>query len=216
MIFQAHLLSSIHQKNAFRTSPLRHSFHTPSIYLPSLCTCCLHHSPEDAPGMCLLFLSLHLPLAELSSLFLFFCWCSGLNTVLMKKHRSVATTWVLSMAFSWTTNCLTWQLINARACSVVSNSLWFHGLYPARLFCRCDSPRKNTGVGCHFLLQGNLPDPGIKSVSPSPVSPALTGGFFTALPPGKQYMFDVYLILEGRGNTQGQWNISYTHSFGKL
>ena len=25
-----------------------------------------------------------------------------------------------------------------------------------------DSPGKNTGVGCHFLLQGDLPDPGIK------------------------------------------------------
>ena len=30
---------------------------------------------------------------------------------------------------------------------------------------------KNTGVGCHFLLQGNLPDPGIKPMSP--VSPEL-------------------------------------------
>ena len=26
---------------------------------------------------------------------------------------------------------------------------------------------KNTGVGCHFLLQRNLPDPGIKPVSPA-------------------------------------------------
>ena len=25
-----------------------------------------------------------------------------------------------------------------------------------------DSPRKNTGVGCHALLQGNLPRPGIE------------------------------------------------------
>ena len=35
---------------------------------------------------------------------------------------------------------------------------------------------KNTGVGCHFLLQGNLPDPGIKPAFPW--SPALAGGFF--------------------------------------
>ena len=33
--------------------------------------------------------------------------------------------------------------------------------------------------GCHFLLQGDLPDPGIK-----PVPPALAGRFFTAEPPG--------------------------------
>ena len=33
-------------------------------------------------------------------------------------------------------------------------------------------------MGCHFLLQGNLPDPGIKLVSL--VSSALAGGFFTS------------------------------------
>ena len=41
-------------------------------------------------------------------------------------------------------------------------------------------PGKNTGVGCHFLLQWmNLPDPGIE-----PTSPALAGGFFITDPPG--------------------------------
>ena len=29
-----------------------------------------------------------------------------------------------------------------------------HGLWPARLLCAWDSPGKNTGVGCHALLQG--------------------------------------------------------------
>ena len=29
-----------------------------------------------------------------------------------------------------------------------------YGLQPARLLCSWDSPGKNTGVGCHFLLQG--------------------------------------------------------------
>ena len=38
--------------------------------------------------------------------------------------------------------------------SVVSDSLWSHGLYPARLLCSWNSPGKNIGVGCHFLLQG--------------------------------------------------------------
>ena len=41
-----------------------------------------------------------------------------------------------------------------------------HGLLPARLLCPQDFPGKNTGVGCHFLLQGDLPDQGIKPVSP--------------------------------------------------
>ena len=43
------------------------------------------------------------------------------------------------------------------SCSVKSNSLWPHGLQPARLLCPWDSPGKNTAVGCHFLLQGILP-----------------------------------------------------------
>ena len=29
-----------------------------------------------------------------------------------------------------------------------------HELYPTRLLCPCDFPNKNTGVCCHFLLQG--------------------------------------------------------------
>ena len=29
-----------------------------------------------------------------------------------------------------------------------------HGLQPTRLLCPWDFPGKNTGVGCHFLLQG--------------------------------------------------------------
>ena len=37
--------------------------------------------------------------------------------------------------------------------SVVSNSVRPHGLQPTRLLCPWDSPGKNPGVGCHFLLQ---------------------------------------------------------------
>ena len=36
---------------------------------------------------------------------------------------------------------------------VLSDSLLPHGLQPAKLLCPWDSPGKNTGVGCHFLLQ---------------------------------------------------------------
>ena len=35
---------------------------------------------------------------------------------------------------------------------VMSDSLQPHGLQPTRLICPWDSPGKNTGVGCHFLL----------------------------------------------------------------
>ena len=43
------------------------------------------------------------------------------------------------------------------SCSVVSGSLRFHGLQPARLVCPWNSPGKNTGVGSHTLLQGISP-----------------------------------------------------------
>ena len=38
--------------------------------------------------------------------------------------------------------------------SVMSNSMRPYGLSPTRLLCPCDSPGKNSGVGCHALLQG--------------------------------------------------------------
>ena len=41
--------------------------------------------------------------------------------------------------------------------SVVSDSLLPHGQKPTRLLCPWDFPGKNTGVGCHFLLQGIFP-----------------------------------------------------------
>ena len=36
-------------------------------------------------------------------------------------------------------------------------TLWPQGLYPATLLCALNFPGKNTGVGCHFLLQGIFP-----------------------------------------------------------
>ena len=45
-----------------------------------------------------------------------------------------------------------------------------------------DSPGKNIGVGCHFLLQGNLPYPGIE-----PRSPTLQADALTSEPLGKPH-----------------------------
>ena len=44
--------------------------------------------------------------------------------------------------------------------SVVSDSLRPHGLQPTRLLCPWNFPGKNTGLGCHFLLQGIFPTQG--------------------------------------------------------
>ena len=43
-------------------------------------------------------------------------------------------------------------------CCLVTKSrltvLWRHGLYPTKLLRPWDFPGRNTGMGCHFLLQG--------------------------------------------------------------
>ena len=57
-----------------------------------------------------------------------------------------------------------WQYFKAKflpekwgSCSIVPNSLRPHGLQPTRLICHEIFPGKNTGVGCHLLLQGIFP-----------------------------------------------------------
>ena len=46
------------------------------------------------------------------------------------------------------------------SCSVLSDSLRPRGLKPTRLLRPWDSPGKDTGVDCHFLLQGIFPTQG--------------------------------------------------------
>ena len=64
----------------------------------------------------------------------------------------------------------------------MSNSLQLYGLSPARFLCPLDSQGKDTGVRCHPLLQGNLPDPRIESTSPA--ATALQADYFTVEPLG--------------------------------
>ena len=58
-----------------------------------------------------------------------------------------------------------------------------YGPEPVRLLCPRDFSGKNTGVGCHFLLKGDLPKPRIDSVPF--VTPVLAGRSFITEPPGK-------------------------------
>src|SRR5574337_633000 len=62
----------------------------------------------------------------------------------------------------------------------LSLCIWTVAEKSTRLLCPWDSPNKNTGVGCHALLQGNLPDPGIEPAALT--SPALAGRFFIRVP----------------------------------
>ena len=75
----------------------------------------------------------------------------------------------------------------------MSDSLRPLGLQPARLLCPWDFPGKNTTVGCHALLQGNLPNPGVK---PTPLtSPALAGEFFTTGASCEAHTLKVYNLI---------------------
>ena len=47
--------------------------------------------------------------------------------------------------------------IHAQLCPTLCD---LHGLWPARLLCLWNFPGKNSGVVCHFLLQGNFPTQG--------------------------------------------------------
>ena len=74
---------------------------------------------------------------------------------------------------NWATGCCH---LFAKSCLI----LQLLGLWYVRLPCPWDLPGKNTRVSCHFLLEGNLPDPGIELTSL--MSPVLAGGFFTTKP----------------------------------
>ena len=52
----------------------------------------------------------------------------------------------------WVATSFSNACMHAKSLSVVTNSVQPHGQQPTRFLCPQDSPGKNTGVGCHFLL----------------------------------------------------------------
>ena len=63
----------------------------------------------------------------------------------------------------------------------LSRELLLHGLQSTRLFCPWASLGKNTGVGCHALLQGIFPT---RRLNLSPVFSALWADSSPTNPPG--------------------------------
>ena len=76
------------------------------------------------------------------NLFIMWKWQNGLK---YRKEHGVSETVSSTLLGLWKQVCVS---------SAVSDSLWPHGLQPARVFCPWNFPGKNTGMGCHFLLQG--------------------------------------------------------------
>ena len=80
-----------------------------------------------------------------------------------QPHPSPHTYWgsYLEWATAWGHEYETWGTLLPPCGSVISDSLQPCCLHPTRLLCPWDSPGKNTGVGCHFLLQGVFPTQGL-------------------------------------------------------
>ena len=68
----------------------------------------------------------------------------------------------MSRAKRWECCCCCFCLVT-KSCPTL---LQRHGLQLAKLLCPWDSPGKNTGVGCHALLQGIFPTQGIEPMPP--------------------------------------------------
>ena len=66
----------------------------------------------------------------------------------LPHYRGIFTNWVIKEVLLPCCCCCCRQVA-----SVVSNSVRPRRRQPTRLLRRWDSPGKNTGVGCHFLLQ---------------------------------------------------------------
>ena len=115
--------------------------------------------------------------------------------------------------FSWINNRLIFHLFHYLfkerkwSCSVVSDSLGSHELWPTRLIRPWDFPGKTTGVGCHFLLQEIFPTQGLNQVShivsicfivsatrEVPQSPALEADTLSIRPLG-HHPLSMYLFL---------------------
>ena len=70
---------------------------------------------------------------------------------------------VLCQAFITVLGEVKWRREVAQSCWTLATP-W---TVSTRLLGPWDFPGMNTGVGCHFLLQGDLPDPGIEPRSPA-------------------------------------------------
>ena len=80
------------------------------------------------------------------------CVCSLTSPPTAPCHRQY--TCVCSLTSLPTAPCHRQYTCECSLTSVMSDPLWPHGQQPTRLLCPLGSPGKNTGVGCHALLQG--------------------------------------------------------------
>ena len=76
-------------------------------------------------------------------------------------------------------------------------------IWTARLHCSWDSPGKNTGVGCHTLLQQIFP---IQGLNPHLLCPALADKFFTTSGTWEAYICWVLLCAKSLQSCLSLWS----------
>ena len=83
-------------------------------------------------------------------------WIIGIKEERLAVVRPVLKLTVETKWWRWFETKLSAQCVTCACalCSVVSDSFRLNGLLPARLLCPWDFSGKDTGMGCHFLLQG--------------------------------------------------------------
>ena len=86
-------------------------------------------------------------------LLLNFLFCIGVQLI----NNAVTVSGGLERASAVPCTCIHQRHCVVLCSSVVSYSLRLHGLQPAWVLCPWDSSGKNTGAGCHSLLQGIFP-----------------------------------------------------------
>ena len=92
--------------------------------------------------------------------FLFFQCCANIWGMLWSidiSHSLCVSVWVCVSKFLFLIGIICYESES----EVMSNSLRPHGLQPTRFLCPWDFLGKNTGVGCHFLLQEIFPTQGL-------------------------------------------------------
>ena len=104
----------------------------------------------------------------------------------MLQHISVLHSFLLPSDISLYGYCAV--LCQSLSCVQFPAAPW---LLPIRLLCPWNFPSKNTGAGCHFLLQGIFPTQELNLHLFVP--PALVISFFTTAPPGKSSFFHRYI-----------------------
>ena len=86
--------------------------------------------------------------------------CYQCRFFVVGKNTYVEKAFLVSKHFALVSYCFS-KNVCMMSSLVVSDSVPPYGLQPIQLSCAWDSPGKNTGVGCHALLQGIFPTHGL-------------------------------------------------------